>query len=108
MSIMIFLLFMHVLTLNLCVCRCNPRDTCQYVTDSEGIPHDFNPQGEGGEEDEMVHNLEGITQGVPDYAHFDDFPCACRRHIVGVPSRIHRLLRQLVWAVTCYHKHHAD
>ena len=72
------------------------------------IPRDFVPQGEGNEEDEIVRNLEGITQGVPDYACFDDVPRAYQRHTVGVPSRIHRLLRRLVWAVTCYHEHHAN
>ena len=40
------------------------------------IPRDFDPQGEGGEEDEIVRNLEGITRGVPDYARFDDVPRA--------------------------------
>ena len=72
------------------------------------IPRDFDPQGEGGKEYEILRNLEGITQGVPDYACFDDVPRAYQRHIVGVPSRIHRMLRRLVQAVTCYHEHHAD
>ena len=72
------------------------------------IPHDFDPQGEGGEEDEIVRNLEGITQGVLDYELFYDVPRAYQRHTVGVPSRIHCLLRRLVRAVTCYHEHHAD
>ena len=72
------------------------------------IPRDFDPHGEGGEEEEIVRNLEGITRGVPNYAIFDDVPCAYQRHIVGVPSRIHRLLRRLVRAVTCYHEHHAN
>ena len=72
------------------------------------IPYDFDPQGKGGEEDEILHNLEGITLGVLDYAHFDDVPRAFQRHTVGVPNRIHRLLRRLVQAVTCYHEHHAN
>ena len=39
------------------------------------IPPDFDaaPQGE---EEEIVHNLEGITHGVLDYAQFDDVPRA--------------------------------
>ena len=49
------------------------------------IPRDFDPQGEGDEEDEIVRKLEGITQGVPDYARFDDVPRAYQRHTVGVP-----------------------
>ena len=42
------------------------------------VPHDFDisPHGEGGEEEEIVHNLEGISRGVPDYAWFDDVPRA--------------------------------
>ena len=72
------------------------------------IPRDFDPQGEGGEEDQIVRNLEGITRGVPDYAHFDDVPCAYQRHTVGVPNQIHRLLRRLVRAMTCYHEHDVD
>ena len=72
------------------------------------IPHDFDPQGEGDEEDEIVRNLEGVTRGVPEYARLDDVPRAYHRHTVGVPSRIHRLLRQLVRTVTCYHENHAD
>ena len=71
------------------------------------IPRDFDvaPQGE---EEEIVHNLEGITRGVPDYARFDDVPCAYQRHTVGVSNQVHRLLRRLVQAVTCYHDHHVD
>ena len=71
------------------------------------IPHDFDPHGEGGEE-EIVQNLEGIARGVPDYARLNDVPCAYQRHTIGVPSHIHRLLRWLVRAVTCYHEHHTD
>ena len=72
------------------------------------IPRDFDPHGEGGEEEEIVRNLEGITRVVPDYAKFDDIPRAYQRHTVGVPSHIDRLLRRLVRAVTCYHEHHTD
>ena len=70
-------------------------------------PCNFDPHGEGGME-EIVQNLEGIARGVPNYARLDDAPRAYERHTVGVPSRIHRLLRRLVRAVTCYHEHHAD
>jgi len=35
---------------------------------------DFNTQGEGGEVEELVQNLEGITCGIPNYAQLDDVP----------------------------------
>ena len=70
-------------------------------------PCDFYHHGEGDKE-EIVQNLEGIAYGIPNYAHLDDVSWAYQRHIVGVPSRIHYLLRWLVWAVTCYHEHHVD
>ena len=60
----------------------------------------------GGEE--LIQNLEGIARGILDYARLVDVPMAYQRHTVGVPSRIHRLLRRLVCAVTCYHEHHVD
>ena len=71
------------------------------------IPRDFDvsPQGE---EEEIMHNLEGISHGVANYARFDDVPRAYQRHTVGVLNRVHRLLRWLVRAVTCYHDHHVD
>ena len=33
------------------------------------VPRDFDiaPHGEGGEEEEIVRNLEGISHGAPDY-----------------------------------------
>ena len=70
------------------------------------VEHD--PQAEGGEGGELIQNLEGIAWGIPDYARLADVPLAYQRHTVGVPSRLHRLLRHLVRAVTCYHEHHAD
>ena len=66
------------------------------------------PQGEGTGGEELIQNLEGIGRGIPDYARLADVPMAYQRHTVGVPSRIHRILRRLVRAVTCYHEHHAD
>ena len=63
------------------------------------IPCDFDVAPHGEEED-IVHNLEEIARGVPDYARFDDVPRAYQRHTVGVSNRVHRLLRWLVWAVT--------
>ena len=63
-------------------------------------------QGTGGEE--LIQNLEGIARGIPDYARLADVPMAYQRHTVGVPSRIHRILRRLVRAITCYHEHHVD
>ena len=53
--------------------------------------------------EELVQNLEGLTQGILGYARLADVPFAYQRHTVGVPTRIHRLLRFLVRAVTCYH-----
>ena len=34
------------------------------------VPCDFDvaPNGEGGEEEEIICNLEGISRGIPDYA----------------------------------------
>ena len=71
-------------------------------------PLAYDPQGEGGEGNELVQNLEGIAHGILDYAHLAYVPMAYQRHTVGVPSHLHRLLRRLVWAVTCYHEHHVD
>ena len=70
------------------------------------LAHD--PHAEGGEGSELVQNLEGITRGILDYARIVDVLMAYQTHTVGVPSRLHRLLRRLVCAVTCYHEHHAD
>lgn len=67
-----------------------------------------NPHEEGTKGGELVQNLEGIARGIPDYAQLADVPLAYQRHMVGVPSRLHRLLRRLVRAVTCYHEHHVD
>ena len=66
------------------------------------------PQAEGVEGGELVQNLKGIARGIPDYARLADVLMAYQRHTVGVPSRLHRLLRHLVHAVACYHEHHAD
>ena len=56
-------------------------------------PLAYDPQGEGGEGNELVQNLEGIARGIPDYARLADVPMAYQRHTVGVPSRLHHLLR---------------
>ena len=66
------------------------------------------PQVEGAEGGELIQNLEGIAQGIPDYARLEDVLMVYQRHMVGVPSHLHRLLRRLVCAVACYHEHHAD
>ena len=66
------------------------------------------PQEEGTGGEELIQNLEGIARGIPDYARLVDIPMAYQHHTVGIPSRIHRILRRLVDAVTCYHEHHAD
>ena len=66
------------------------------------------PQARGAVGEELVQNLEGLTQGIPGYARLADVPFTYQRHTVGVPSRIHRLLRRLVRVVTCYHEHHHE
>jgi len=53
------------------------------------------PQLEGAVGEELVQNLERLTQGIPDYARLADVPFAYQRHTVGVPTHIHRLLRRL-------------
>ena len=75
---------------------------------AQRAPRNFDPHGEGGEGEEIVQNLEGITCGFLEYARLDDVPRAYQRHTIGVPSRIHHLLRRLVQAVTCYHEHDVD
>ena len=49
------------------------------------VPHDFDiaPHGEGGEEEEIMHNLEGISRGVLDYVRIDDVPRVYQRHTIG-------------------------
>ena len=73
-------------------------------------PQDFDvaPHGEGGKEEEIIRNLEGISRGIPNYEQFDGVPHAYQRHTAGVSTRVHRLLRQLVREMTCYHEHHVD
>jgi len=66
------------------------------------------PQAEGAEGGELIQNLEGIARGIPKYSRLADVLMAYQRHTVGVPSRLHQLLRRLVHAVTCYHEHHVD
>ena len=68
----------------------------------------IDPQAEGAEGGELIQNLEGIARGIPDYAWLADVLMPFQRHMVGVPSCLHRLLRCLVHAVSCYHEHHAD
>ena len=71
-------------------------------------PLAYDPQAEVAKGEELIQNLEGIARGIPDYARLADVPMAYQRHTMGVPSRLHRLLRRLVRAVTCYHENHAD
>jgi len=40
-------------------------------------------------EDEIAHDLEGLTEGISYYVGFEDVPCQYQRHIVGVSNRIH-------------------
>ena len=65
---------MYVLTLNPCDVDVGPGRPTGMSPIARQIPRDFHPQGEGDEEDEIVCNLEGITQGVLDYACFYDVP----------------------------------
>ena len=66
------------------------------------------PQAVGTEGEELIQNLEGTTRGILDYARLADVPLAYQRHTVGVPSRLHHLLRCLVHALACYHEHHVN
>ena len=66
------------------------------------------PQLEGVVGAGLAQNLEGLTLGIPDYGRLADVPYEYQRLTVGVPPRIHRLLRRLVRAVMCYHEHHHD
>ena len=70
---------------------------------------DVAPYQEGSDnEEEITQNLEGLTHCILEYARMGDVPRQYQRHTVGVPTHIHRLLRRLVRAVTCYHEHHRD
>lgn len=60
---------------------------------SQRIQPAADPQEEGAEGGELIQNLEGIARGIPNYGRLADVPLAYQGHIVGVPSRIHRLLR---------------
>ena len=62
---------------------------------AQRIPRDFDvaPHGEGSEEEEIVHNLERLTNQIPDYARFDDVTHAYQRHTAGVSNGVHHLLR---------------
>ena len=66
------------------------------------------PQVGGDADDDLVQNLEALTRGIPDYGRLADVRRAYQRHMVGVSTRVHRLLRCLVRAVSCYHEHHRD
>ena len=77
---------------------------------AQRVPRDFDvaPHGEGSEEEEIIHNLEGLTSRIPDYARFDDVPCAYKRHTAGVSNCVHHLFRRLVHAVAYDHEHHVN
>ena len=64
----------------------------------------FMPQGDDiiGE---VEDNLERLTLDIPDVG-IDDLPTRYQRSTVGVPGRFNKLLRRVVRAVMCYHKHH--
>ena len=53
----------------------------------------------------VVHNLEGLLAGVPDYQGIEEVPIAAQIHTVGVEPRMHRLLRRVARAVACYREH---
>ena len=101
---------MHVLTLIHVIAYVGPERPAGMSSIAQQIPRDFDvaPHGEGGKEEEIIHNLEGISHGISDYAIFDDVPHAYQRHTTGVSNRVNCLLRHLVRVVTFYHECHTD
>jgi hypothetical protein len=60
----------------------------------------------GGDQAEaVIHNLEGLLAGVPDYQGIEEVPLAAQIHTVGVEPRMHRLLMRVARAVACYREH---
>lgn len=44
-------------------------------------------------EEGIAQNLEGLTDGIPDYRGIEEVTVEYQKHTVGVTPRIHRLLR---------------
>ncbi len=59
----------------------------------------------GDMEEAVVHNLEGLLAGVPDYQGIEEVPIAAQIHTVGVEPRMRHLLRRVARAVACYREH---
>lgn len=54
------------------------------------------PHPDSDAKEEIAQNLEGLTEGIPDYMGVEEVPWEYQRHTVGITSRIHRLLRRVV------------
>ena len=76
---------MHVLTLIHVIVDVGPERLAGMSPIAQRVPDDFDvaPHGEGIEE-EIIHNLEGLTSIILDYVRFDDAPRAYRRQTIGV------------------------
>ena len=53
----------------------------------------------------IEHNLEGLTEDVPDIT-IGEIPRHYQRHIVGMFESLSRLLHRVARAVVCYREHH--
>lgn len=47
----------------------------------------------GSSMETVARNLEGLTEGIPDYRGVKEVPIEYQIHTVGVIPRVHRLLR---------------
>ena len=67
---------MHVQTFIHVIVDVGPERLAGMSSIAQRIPREFDvaPHGEGGKEEEIICNLEGISHGIPDYARFDDVP----------------------------------
>ena len=59
----------------------------------------------GYQAENVIHNLEGLLAGFPDYQGIEEVPLAAQIHTVGVEPKMHRLLRRVARAVACYREH---
>ena len=73
MSIIIFLAI-YVLMLIHVFADVGPERPSGMSPISQRVPRDFDvaPHGEGSKEEEIIHNLEGLTSRITNYAIFDD------------------------------------
>lgn len=56
----------------------------------------------GNAEEDIARNLEGLTDGIPDYRGIEEVPVEHQRHTLRVTPRVHRLLRRVAREVVCY------